>query len=61
MENGPFEDVLPMKYVDIGIFHCYGSLPKGKTPNLRRYDWKTKGIRKQPKAFRLQFGHEGVG
>ena len=26
MENGPFEDVVPMKHVDI---HCYVSLPKG--------------------------------
>ena len=28
MENGPFEDVFPMKKV--GIFHCYVSLPEGK-------------------------------
>ena len=26
MENGPFEDLFPIK---IGIFHCYVSLPEG--------------------------------
>ena len=31
MENGPFEDVFPIK---MGIFHCYVSLPEG---SFRRY------------------------
>ena len=39
MENGPFEDVFPIKN---GKFHCYVSLPEGKsisfeTSGLLRY------------------------
>ena len=30
MENGPFEDIFPIKH-NMGIFHCYVSLPEGYT------------------------------
>ena len=29
MENGPFENVFPIK---MGIFHCYVSVPEGSPP-----------------------------
>ena len=34
MENGPLEDVFP---IEMGIFHCYVSLPEG-TPFVSRWN-----------------------
>ena len=51
MENGPFEDVLP---VCNGIFHCYVSLPEGTSPHIRmsNIDLQLKQIWKFPSSLR---------